>query len=198
MPRRPARPVPLGRACLGRLLLLLTGLAASLASHSLPSLSLSLSLTPTLSLTLSLSVLTLLRTRQFGFLLSIYYLGVWVACGLTVWKALGEQHMQHTLHSQHSAGLALPRARMLACACVGDDPAAAVARLLRLQASGKRQDATAAEAARNACVGARRAVQRTLELAAERVAGLVQAGCGASALRACWPSVRRGGARVAC
>jgi hypothetical protein len=26
---------------------------------------------------------------QLGFMLSIYYLAVWVGCGLTVWKAIG-------------------------------------------------------------------------------------------------------------
>lgn len=26
---------------------------------------------------------------QLGFMLSLYYLAVWVGCGLTVWKALG-------------------------------------------------------------------------------------------------------------
>jgi hypothetical protein len=30
-----------------------------------------------------------LASLQLGFTLSIYYLAVWVGCGLTVWRALG-------------------------------------------------------------------------------------------------------------
>jgi hypothetical protein len=34
-------------------------------------------------------LLLLPSALQFGFMLSVYYLAVWVGCGLTVWKALG-------------------------------------------------------------------------------------------------------------
>jgi len=43
-------------------------------------------LLPPSSDTTNLSVVAVL---QLGFTLSLYYLAVWVGCGLTVWKALG-------------------------------------------------------------------------------------------------------------